>query len=190
MIPSSAAMLRNLQQNPMATPSFSMESLLQSGGAKSSDTPTSPDLTSLTLNCWASFMAYQRADAENLARIQQSNQQRNLETAKQQRSSASPSRPHPDDADNSAMDSNNSVDEDRNSGAESIAEEPKTVDERDNSRISEETCSCGEEHCTGGSACRRIQEKEKPMLKFSVNAILGDNHDRRPNPGNLNLFFK
>ncbi|XP_046741867.1 uncharacterized protein LOC124408751 [Diprion similis] len=48
-------------------------------------------------------------------------------------------------------------------------------------RISEETCTCGDDRCTG-TGCRRIQEKEKPQLKFSVNAILGGNHDRRPNP--------
>ncbi|XP_012251887.2 uncharacterized protein LOC105683696 [Athalia rosae] len=49
-------------------------------------------------------------------------------------------------------------------------------------RISEETtCTCGDDRCSG-TGCRTIQEKEKPQLKFSVNAILGGNHDRRPNP--------
>lgn len=52
-------------------------------------------------------------------------------------------------------------------------------------RIGERTtaCSCGDEQCLG-PACRTIQEKEKPQLKFSVNAILGGNHDRRPHSGN------
>ncbi|XP_017756149.1 PREDICTED: uncharacterized protein LOC108547936 [Eufriesea mexicana] len=44
-------------------------------------------------------------------------------------------------------------------------------------RIGERT-TCGDEQCLG-PACRTIQ-KEKPQLKFSVNAILGGNHDRRP----------
>ncbi|KMQ87478.1 homeobox protein dbx1-b [Lasius niger] len=61
--------------------------------------------------------------------------------------------------------------------------------ERAVDRIGERTtnavaCSCGEEQCSG-PACRTIQEKEKPQLKFSVSAILGGNHDRRPHPGNL-----
>jgi hypothetical protein len=57
--------------------------------------------------------------------------------------------------------------------------------ERAVDRIGEKTtaCSCGDEQCTG-PACRTIQEKEKPQLKFSVSAILGGNHDRRPHPGN------
>lgn len=45
-------------------------------------------------------------------------------------------------------------------------------------------CSCGDEQCLGPT-CRTIQEKEKPQLKFSVNAILGGNHDRRPHSGNF-----
>jgi len=61
--------------------------------------------------------------------------------------------------------------------------------ERAVDRIGERTtntvaCSCGEEQCSG-PACRTIQEKEKPQLKFSVSAILGGNHDRRPHSGNL-----
>ncbi|RLU24007.1 hypothetical protein DMN91_004215 [Ooceraea biroi] len=32
---------------------------------------------------------------------------------------------------------------------------------------------------------RTIQEKDKPQLKFSVSAILGGNHDRRPHPDNF-----
>lgn len=64
-----------------------------------------------------------------------------------------------------------------------------TAVERAVDRIGERTanavaCSCGEEQCSG-PACRTIQEKEKPQLKFSVSAILGGNHDRRPHPGNL-----
>lgn len=57
--------------------------------------------------------------------------------------------------------------------------------ERAVDRIGERTaaCSCGDEQCTG-PACRTVQEKEKPQLKFSVSAILGGNHDRRPHPGN------
>ncbi|XP_060833206.1 uncharacterized protein LOC132916846 [Bombus pascuorum] len=53
-------------------------------------------------------------------------------------------------------------------------------------RIGERTtaCSCGDEQCLG-PACRTIQEKEKPQLKFSVNAILGGNHDRRPHSENF-----
>ena len=62
-------------------------------------------------------------------------------------------------------------------------------------RIGEETCTCRDEQCTG-RGCRRVQEKEKPQLKFSVNAILGANHgakieanhranhEKRPKPGN------
>lgn len=63
--------------------------------------------------------------------------------------------------------------------------EPAVV-ERAVDRIGERTaaCSCGDEQCSGPS-CRTIQEKEKPQLKFSVNAILGGNHDRRSHPGNL-----
>ncbi|XP_072760958.1 uncharacterized protein Dbx [Anoplolepis gracilipes] len=61
--------------------------------------------------------------------------------------------------------------------------------ERAVDRIGERTanavaCSCGEEQCSG-PACRTIQEKEKPQLKFSVSAILGGNHDRRPHPDNF-----
>ena len=56
-------------------------------------------------------------------------------------------------------------------------------------RIGEETCTCGDDQCTG-PGCRRVQEKEKPQLKFSVSAILGANHEKRPNPGNnLLLVF-
>ncbi|XP_051162164.1 uncharacterized protein LOC127282122 isoform X2 [Leptopilina boulardi] len=50
------------------------------------------------------------------------------------------------------------------------------------SRIEKETCTCGDEHCTN-SRCRRVQDKEKPHLKFSVNAILGTSHEKRQNPG-------
>nr|XP_012230217.1 PREDICTED: uncharacterized protein LOC105676703 [Linepithema humile] len=59
--------------------------------------------------------------------------------------------------------------------------------ERAVDRIGERTtasCSCGDEQCSG-PACRTIQEKEKPQLKFSVSAILGGNHDRRPHPDNF-----
>lgn len=61
--------------------------------------------------------------------------------------------------------------------------------ERAVDRIGERTtaCSCGDEQCTG-PACRTIQEKEKPQLKFSVSAILGGNHDRRPHPGNSVIY--
>ena len=249
MFPSSAAMLKNLQQSAMASPSFLMDNLLQSkaspgGGA---------DFTSITLNWAASLMVRQR---ERESRCQQ--QQMDLESARAiqlarpadqfQRQS----RPMSDDgmydknailmdSDNgdrysneggsaldrlsamerlserienrssSAMDSNNSMDEDRGSGTELDGgpetrfefvrqqtqpmhqhehmfggqQEDRDVQDRldASSRISEETCSCGDEQCAGGTACRRIQEKEKPQLKFSVNAILGGNHDRRPSNG-------
>ncbi|XP_014482161.1 PREDICTED: uncharacterized protein LOC106748285 [Dinoponera quadriceps] len=59
--------------------------------------------------------------------------------------------------------------------------------ERAVDRIGERTvaaCSCGDEQCSG-PACRTIQEKEKPQLKFSVSAILGGNHDRRPHSDNF-----
>lgn len=189
MIPSSAAMLRNLQQNPMSAPSFSMENLLQS--TKSSSAANKSDLN-LTLNCWASFMAYQRADIDR-------NQQRRLEREKQ--------KPDLDDMSvypEIGSPAKDSIMSDVDSGAESIPEAvleqptkspgPKQQDDKepvamDTSRISEETCSCGEEQCTGGTACRRIQEKEKPVLKFSVNAILGDSYDRRPNPGIFSFTF-
>ncbi|KAG5325802.1 DBX1B protein, partial [Pseudoatta argentina] len=61
-----------------------------------------------------------------------------------------------------------------------------TVVERPVDRIGERTtaCSCGDEQCSG-PACRTIQEKEKPQLKFSVSAILGGNHDRRPHSDNF-----
>ncbi|KAF7399231.1 hypothetical protein HZH68_007823 [Vespula germanica] len=61
--------------------------------------------------------------------------------------------------------------------------EASVSSERGLDRIGERTtaCSCGDEQCLG-PACRTIQEKEKPQLKFSVNAILGGNHDRRPHP--------
>ncbi|KAG5306418.1 DBX1B protein, partial [Acromyrmex insinuator] len=61
-----------------------------------------------------------------------------------------------------------------------------TVVERAVDRIGERTtaCSCGDEQCSG-PACRTIQEKEKPQLKFSVSAILGGNHDRRPHSDNF-----
>ncbi|KAL0105140.1 hypothetical protein PUN28_016649 [Cardiocondyla obscurior] len=61
-----------------------------------------------------------------------------------------------------------------------------TAVERAVDRIGERTtaCSCGDEQCSG-PACRTIQEKEKPQLKFSVSAILGGNHDRRPHPDNF-----
>ncbi|KAI4501068.1 hypothetical protein M0802_003871 [Mischocyttarus mexicanus] len=65
--------------------------------------------------------------------------------------------------------------------------EPSVSSERGLDRIGERTtasCSCGDEQCLG-PACRTIQEKEKPQLKFSVNAILGGNHDRRPHPENF-----
>ncbi|XP_017888503.1 uncharacterized protein LOC108629978 [Ceratina calcarata] len=62
-----------------------------------------------------------------------------------------------------------------------IQGEREAVVERVVDRTGERTtaCSCGDEQCLG-PACRTIQEKEKPQLKFSVNAILGGNHDRRP----------
>lgn len=67
-----------------------------------------------------------------------------------------------------------------------------TAVERAVDRIGERTtaCSCGDEQCSG-PACRTIQEKEKPQLKFSVSAILGGNHDRRPHPGNslMNIYL-
>ncbi|KZC10297.1 Homeobox protein DBX1-B [Dufourea novaeangliae] len=58
--------------------------------------------------------------------------------------------------------------------------------ERVADRIAERTtaCSCGDEQCLG-PGCRTLQEKEKPQLKFSVNAILGGNHDRRPHSENF-----
>lgn len=56
-------------------------------------------------------------------------------------------------------------------------------------RIGETSCSCGDEQCTRLPCDRTIQEKEKPQLKFSVNAILGANHDKRPNSGNLSVSF-
>ncbi|XP_043671100.1 uncharacterized protein LOC122630558 isoform X1 [Vespula pensylvanica] len=64
--------------------------------------------------------------------------------------------------------------------------EASVSSERGLDRIGERTtaCSCGDEQCLG-PACRTIQEKEKPQLKFSVNAILGGNHDRRPHPENF-----
>lgn len=112
----------------------------------------------------------------------------------------------------SAMDSNHSMEEDRVSGdpengiqerdrlsiqmersfeigrnvAGKTSDEIRIHLEREGERmdrIGEETCTCGEDRCPGTTGCRRIQEKEKPQLKFSVNAILGGNHDRRPNPG-------
>lgn len=49
--------------------------------------------------------------------------------------------------------------------------------------IEREICTCGDEQCTS-SRCRRVQDKEKPHLKFSVNAILGTNHEKQQNPGN------
>lgn len=292
MFPSSAAMLKNLQQSAMASPSFLMENLLQSKSSTGA-----ADLTSLTLNWAASLVARQReresAVAENLARIHQQQQQqsnrlsdqqesdRRSEQQQQQQFQQGRSRLTSEDCDRmiynqdkdsrnsvlmdseagdsryasdaidrlsamerlserietrsgSAMDSNNSMDEDRGSGAEldTMSERDEDVVtasrlpphqrfefvrsqqqqqhqhqqiysqqqqqemtarmDRDSverldgsSRISEETCSCGDEQCSGGMACRRIQEKEKPQLKFSVNAILGGNHDRRPNPGKL-----
>lgn len=66
-----------------------------------------------------------------------------------------------------------------------IQGEREVTVERVVDRIGERTtaCSCGDEQCLG-PACRTIQEKEKPQLKFSVNAILGGNHDRRPHSGN------
>ncbi|XP_029165681.1 uncharacterized protein LOC114936602 [Nylanderia fulva] len=69
-------------------------------------------------------------------------------------------------------------------GVTAVAAVERAVD-----RIGERTanavaCSCGEEQCSG-PACRTIQEKEKPQLKFSVSAILGGNHDRRPHPDNF-----
>lgn len=67
-----------------------------------------------------------------------------------------------------------------------IQGEREVAVERVVDRIGERTttaCSCGDEQCLG-PACRTIQEKEKPQLKFSVNAILGGNHDRRPHSGN------
>ena len=62
----------------------------------------------------------------------------------------------------------------------------------DNRITGEETCTCGEEQCSGTGECniRRIQEKEKPELKFGVRAILADDHNRRRNPGNPDLFFQ
>ncbi|XP_076618284.1 homeobox protein Dbx [Colletes latitarsis] len=67
-----------------------------------------------------------------------------------------------------------------------IQGEREVAVERVVDRIGERTiaCSCGDEQCLG-PACRTIQEKEKPQLKFSVNAILGGNHDRRPHSENF-----
>lgn len=61
----------------------------------------------------------------------------------------------------------------------------------DNRIGGEETCTCGDEQCPGMGECnsRRIQEKENPELKFSVRRILGDDYNRRPNPGNNQLSF-
>lgn len=276
MFPSSAAMLKNLQQSAIASPSFLMENLLQS----KSNVVNGTDLTSLTWNWAASLVARQRErESENLARMQQTNvDQKQIVTIQgnnnNNRSSDLQQLQRPkltedcgqeeedkearslmimDNSDNcgsigdncntamdrlnamerlseriemrsgSALDSNNSMDEDRNSGNEYDGNAERedvrvpaaiqrfeflrnhhqqqqqiysqqqqhddarldrdVLDRLDNSRISEETCSCGDEQCSGGLTCRMIQEKEKPQLKFSVNAILGGNHDRRPNPG-------
>ncbi|XP_076235289.1 homeobox protein Dbx [Calliopsis andreniformis] len=67
-----------------------------------------------------------------------------------------------------------------------IQGEREVAVERVVDRIGERTtaCSCGDEQCLG-PVCRTIQEKEKPQLKFSVNAILGGNHDRRPHSENF-----
>lgn len=113
----------------------------------------------------------------------------------------------------STMDSNHSIDEDRISSELEVPcqDRDQIVDRRFDfargtfvqsngmrinldreserlDRIGEETCTCGDEQCTG-IACQRIQEKEKPQLKFSVNAILGGNYNRRPNPGNYIIVF-
>ncbi|XP_066583154.1 uncharacterized protein Dbx [Prorops nasuta] len=65
-----------------------------------------------------------------------------------------------------------------------------TIDERATDRISERTatscsCSCGDDHCSGPACKSIVQEKEKPPLKFSVNAILGGNHNSRPHSDNF-----
>ncbi|XP_015586356.1 uncharacterized protein LOC107263546 [Cephus cinctus] len=278
MFPSSAAMLKNLQQSAMTTSPFLMENLLQSkapGG----------NLASLTLNL-ASYVARQREriESENIRMERDQDYERNGRTPVSDRSydperdqrsdrmvsdrdrilmdrmaAMQDSRDRLEDKDpdrnlgtmdldnertdtpasagidrlsnvmerlaerienrsSSAMDSNNSMDEDRISGeTDASIQDRDRIDvlrsERDRisiplierrfdigrihgtdemrihtdrdadriDRIGEETCTCGDDRCTG-PGCRRIQEKEKPQLKFSVNAILGGNHDRRPNP--------
>ncbi|KAJ8667127.1 hypothetical protein QAD02_008789 [Eretmocerus hayati] len=242
MFPSSAAMLKNLQQSAMASPSFLMENLLQS---KSGVNTGAADLTSLTLNWAASLVARQRereSEANNIAlRQQQQQQQQQNENRLQQRSRLTaeelygcPGNGQDEDCqgasaidrlsalserlENRSIDSNNSMDEDRasseldvpeftrhqqglvgggcggsggggggngNQGGQGYCGQQQQQSEIDiNSRISEETCSCGEEQCAGGRSCRRIhQHKEKPQLKFSVNAILGNEHERRANNG-------
>ncbi|KAL7292429.1 hypothetical protein TKK_0014015 [Trichogramma kaykai] len=288
MFPSSAAMLKNLQQSAMASPSFLMENLLQSSNASSAGGPANngADFTSLTLNWAASLVARQR---EREARCSESHELREADHSALEAVSPRPiqlSRQSHDkltgagglslgdeppdsksvlqlqlvDSDtdaagsaldrlsamerlserienrsSSAMDSNNSMDEDRGSGPEmdapldaaspptrfadfarqqqqqqlqqqqhqqelrfaESAREDRLLLLDGGSRISEETCSCGDDQCQAGPACRRIQQKEKPQLKFSVNAILGGNHDRRPNhehfqgipPGALPAFL-
>lgn len=56
----------------------------------------------------------------------------------------------------------------------------------DNRIAAEETCTCGEEQCNCSGECngRRIQEKEKPELKFGVRRILAIDHNMRRNNGN------
>lgn len=245
MFPSSAAMLKNLQQSAMATSPFLMDNLLSKGPGG--------DFASLTLNL-ASYVARQRErmesesirverEQQDFERIQGREDRERVQSLKDSRSQdidlerRSSSGMDVDSNDHhgadggidrlnnamerlaermenrsgSAMDSNHSMEEDKvspdaDNGVQErdrlsiqmdrgfdmgrniirTSDEMRMHIEREGDRmdrISEETCTCGDDRCTG-TGCRRVQEKEKPQLKFSVNAILGGNHDRRPNPGN------
>lgn len=236
MFPSSAAMLKNLQQKAMTSPSFLMENLLQSKGPGGD--------FNLTLNWAASLMTRQRerdVEAKRVldgglmcptvfrgSQLHQSSKV-NLDDCDRALMMVKDGVGQDMDVDNdkvdvktgivdrltaierlserienrsgSTVDSNHSVEEDRMSNDMDIAcHERDHLDRRFEfeggvvghpsdvhmeteryDRIGEETCTCGDESCV---PCQRIQEKEKkPHLKFSVNAILGGNYDRRPNPG-------
>ncbi|XP_058792550.1 brain-specific homeobox protein isoform X2 [Phymastichus coffea] len=192
MLPS-AAMLKNLQQSAMAqSPSFLMENLLQSKSPAN-------ELTSLTLNWAASLVqARQRECARRPGRS----------PSPEARGSAagSPERDGPEAA-AAAIERMERLSERLREAADRCADGepeqparavqpgfdfaeqrpfPATQQQqqqqpRQQPPLSEETCSCGDERCAGGLACKTIHDKEKPQLKFSVSAILGGNHDRRPN---------
>lgn len=243
MFPPSAAMLKNLSQSDMTSPSFMVENILRSKGS-------STDLTRFTLG-WALMARREREsggiirtmdpsvdlernriaaerhqqrarinECERILQFQERDQDKqggllDLENERIEEQSAVDRLSAMERlSERISNNSNNSIDEDRIStemdggmqeemlrhnrarlsmhmdrrfdrSMHSSDEMGMHMDQETErlDRIGEETCTCGDEQCTG-PGCRRVQEKEKPQLKFSVNAILGANHEKRPNPGN------
>ncbi|XP_043481954.1 uncharacterized protein LOC122511023 [Leptopilina heterotoma] len=234
MFPPASAMLKNLTQNDMTSPSFTVDNLLRSRGS-------SADLTRITLG-WAlmsrrekesgviirtvdSSMDIERNRIEKHYRGSRINEYEQIIAFQDKDKQSVIMDLENDQAESqSAVDrlsaieklservSNDSIDEDqipmdlissmqndvlRNNRERLTMPGHGQFERRSDelglhmdqetdtfSRIEKETCTCGDEQCTN-SRCRRVQDKEKPHLKFSVNAILGTSHEKRQNPENF-----